>query len=310
MLADGVCAQWARLVVVGDRRVLELGQQIAGVELAVQTAASPLEARWDNEAVPIVDMNNIDPCEVPQGGVSPKAGRAAGETLVHMTELAQAGELDAITFAPLHKKALYSGGFEYVDEHAMFADLTGWEDYYSEVNVIGDLWACSVTTHIPFRDIMTQLDEQAIFDTIVLVHETRQRFGTPDPRILVSALNPHAGDEGLHGDEEQTMIEPAIERACELGIRAEGPYPADTIFRKAFAEDCDAVVSMYHDQGRVATKLKGFLKGVTITAGLPVVYTTPAHGTAYDIVGTGTADTGALVEAVRLAARLARRPIT
>jgi 4-hydroxythreonine-4-phosphate dehydrogenase len=129
--------------------------------------------------------------------------------------------------------------------------------------------------------------------------------GFDKPRIAVAALNPHAGENGLFGREELDIIAPAVARAAERGIACRGPFSADTVFLKAFAGEYDGVLTMYHDQGQIATKLKGFNRGVTVTAGLSTVFTTPAHGTAFDIVGKGCANTGALEQAVRLAARLA-----
>jgi 4-hydroxythreonine-4-phosphate dehydrogenase len=175
------------------------------------------------------------------------------------------------------------------------------------MNVLDKLWTARATSHVPFRQVSALLTRERVEKAIGLAHRTLRRAGYQRPRIAVAALNPHGGEGGLFGDEELTIIRPAIEEARAAHILADGPFPADTIFLRAVAGHYDAVVNMYHDQGQVATKLLGFNKGVTITAGLPVVFTTPAHGTAFDIVGKGVADPGALTAALRLAARLATR---
>jgi 4-hydroxythreonine-4-phosphate dehydrogenase len=161
-----------------------------------------------------------------------------------------------------------------------------------------------VTSHVALRTALEQISAERIDQALTLADATMRSAGFDKPRIAVAALNPHAGENGLFGREELDMIAPAVARAAERGIACRGPFPADTVFPKAFAGDYDGVLTMYHDQGQIATKLKGFNRGVTVTGGLSTVFTTPAHGTAFDIVGKGCANTGALEQAVRLAARL------
>jgi 4-hydroxythreonine-4-phosphate dehydrogenase len=173
------------------------------------------------------------------------------------------------------------------------------------MNVLDGLWMSRVTSHVALRVALEQLDGARIEQALALADATMRGAGIAQPRIAVAALNPHAGENGLFGREEIDMIAPAVARAAARGIRCSGPFAADTVFLKAFAGEYDGVLSMYHDQGQIATKLKGFNRGVTVTAGLASVFTTPAHGTAFDIVGQGRADTGALEQAVRLGARLA-----
>jgi 4-hydroxythreonine-4-phosphate dehydrogenase len=175
------------------------------------------------------------------------------------------------------------------------------------MNVLDDLWIARVTSHVALSTALAQITPERIEQAIVLADETMRDAGIKQPRIAVAALNPHGGENGLFGREEIDIIAPSVQRAATRGIHCSGPFPADTVFLKAFAGEYDGVVSMYHDQGQIATKLKGFNRGVTVTAGLKIVFTTPAHGTAFDIVGKGCANTGALECAVRLAARLATR---
>ena len=162
-----------------------------------------------------------------------------------------------------------------------------------------------VTSHMSLREAIDGVTPDRVRFALRLVDATLRRAGVERPRIAVAALNPHAGEGGLFGTEEIEIIRPAVEEVAAEGIACDGPFPSDTIYLKAFAGDYDSVLAMYHDQGQIATKLRGFNRGVTVTAGLDTVFTTPAHGTAYDIVGRGIADIGALERAVRLAARLA-----
>ena len=305
VLADGRLNDAARLLVVGDARVLQQGAHDVGVELVWQHYAAPEAVDWSRPEIPVIDLANLDPACIARGQVSPESGRISGETLAYMIELALAGRIDGITFAPLNKAALHVGGWQFSDEHQLFAHLTGHSGFFGEMNVLDNLWMSRVTSHVALKVALAQITAERIEQALELAHRTMRGAGMHEPRIAVAALNPHAGEGGLFGREEIDIIAPAVARAAARGIDCRGPFPADTVFLKAFAGDYDGVLSMYHDQGQIATKLKGFNRGVTVTGGLQTVFTTPAHGTAFDIVGTGRASTGALEQAVRLAARLA-----
>lgn len=305
-LAAGAIREKARIVVVGDARVLERGMQVAGVDFPWRRIARGSTNDWDGPDVPVIDLGNIDPDALGTGKVSAESGRLTGDTLAYAIEMSKRGEIDAITFAPLNKAALFAGGWRFPDEHKMFANLLGHKDYFSEMNVLDGQWMSRVTSHVSLREALDLITEQSIVDAIRLADRTMRRAGIENPRIAVAALNPHAGENGLFGREEIELIRPTVEKvAAETGIDCRGPYPADTVYIKAFAGEFDSVVAMYHDQGQIATKLKGFNRGVTVTAGLDTVFTTPAHGTAFDIAGKGVASPGALETAVGLAARLA-----
>jgi 4-hydroxythreonine-4-phosphate dehydrogenase len=305
ILSDGRLSDAARLLVVGDTRVLQQGARDARVELRVRSYAAPEAIDWPRPEIPVIDLKNLDPARIARGRVSPESGRLSGETLAYMIELARGGRIEGIVFAPLNKAALNAGGWRFNDEHQMFAHLTGHTGFFAEMNVLDGVWMSRVTSHVALRTALEQITAERIEQALTLADETMRRAGFDKPRIAVAALNPHAGEGGLFGREELDMIAPAVARAAERGIACRGPFPADTVFLKAFAGDYDGVLTMYHDQGQIATKLKGFNRGVTVTAGLSTVFTTPAHGTAFDIVGKGYAHTGALEQAVRLAARLA-----
>jgi 4-hydroxythreonine-4-phosphate dehydrogenase len=290
VLASGALNDIARIVVVGDARVLDLGCRDAGVP------------RPD---VPLIDLHNIDPATIRRGEISADSGRLTGNTLKHMTDLALTGQIDAVCFAPLNKAALHRGGWKFHDEHQMFAALNGHQGFFGEMNVIQQFATFRVTSHVALRQALDQITPERIAAAVRLADATLKANGIAQPRIGVAALNPHSGEGGLFGDEEIRIIRPTVDALQAEGIGCSGPVSSDVIFLKALKGEFDGVVMMYHDQGQIATKLLGFNQGVTVTAGLKTIYTTPAHGTAFDIVGQGKASTGALEQALRIAARMA-----
>jgi 4-hydroxythreonine-4-phosphate dehydrogenase len=225
-------------------------------------------------------------------------------------QLALEGSADAVVFAPLNKQALRLAGLPVRDEYEFVAHLAGVREH-DEVNVIphpaggGLLWVARATSHVPLREVPLLLDEQRVLRAVRVADGVARRAGNPRPRVGVAALNPHAGEGGTLGDEEGRVLAPAIRKAQEEGLDCSGPYPADHIFRIARSGALDAVVALYHDQAQIATKLLGFERGVSVGVGYPFVMTTPSHGTAFDIVGTGRADPRPMRQALELAAALA-----
>jgi 4-hydroxythreonine-4-phosphate dehydrogenase len=305
LLASGEASRVANVVVIGDRRVLDLGIRNAGVQLGYRVVPSVDAIRWPSEPLPLVDMGNIDPAKFPQGVSSAESGKLTGDTLKHMIDLAMAGKLDGICFAPLNKGAMHQGGWKFHDEHQMFAKLTEHSGFFGEMNVIKEFATFRVTSHVALREAVNMVTAERIESAIRLANDTLRAAGHAKPRIGVAALNPHNGENGLFGDEEIRIIRPTVERMKSEGVNCTGPISSDAIFIKARNGDFDGVVMMYHDQGQIATKLLGFSKGVTVTAGLKTVFTTPAHGTAYDIVGQGKADVGAMEHAFAIASKMA-----
>jgi 4-hydroxythreonine-4-phosphate dehydrogenase len=305
LLASGAATEIANVVLVGDKRVLELGMHDAGVKLPRHVVPAIDDVRWPSEVLPVLDLGNVDPARFPQGVGSAECGRLTGETLKFMIDLALAGKLDGICFAPLNKGAMHQGGWKFHDEHQMFAHLTGHSGFFGEMNVIKEFSTFRVTSHVALREAVNMITPERITSAIKLADDTLRAAGHAAPRIGVAALNPHNGENGLFGDEEIRIIRPTVDRMRADGVNCTGPISSDAIFIKARRGEFDGVVIMYHDQGQIATKLLGFNKGVTVTAGLKTVFTTPAHGTAYDIVGQGKADPGAMEHAFSLAATLA-----
>ncbi len=304
LAADDLRAR-AHIVVIGDRRVFYMGEQVARVSVPLDVITDIGEARFDGADLAFLDVPTIAPDEITPGEASAAGGRSAYETLKVAVALAQAGDIDGFCFAPLNKGALKAGGSPHGDEHVLFAELLGFDGPYCEHNVLGDLWTVRATSHIPLAEVATHITTERVLTVTRLANDTLRGAGFGAPRIAVCALNPHAGDGGLFGREEIDIIRPAVQAAQAEGIDADGPFPADTIFLRARDGACDAVVTMYHDQGQIAMKLMGFAHGITVSGGLPVPIATPASGTAFDIVGRGIANVEGLRQAFFMVCRMA-----
>ena len=223
----------------------------------------------------------------------------------HAVSMCQAGTMDGFVFAPFNKTALIMGGSEYSSELEYLAHAFGLVRNYCEINVVDGLWSTRVTSHIPIAEVSRSITRSAVLEAIGLASNAVASTGRT-PRIGVAALNPHAGENGHCGREEIDVIAPAIEEARKLGFDAKGPWPADTLFVRAFAGQFNTVVTMYHDQGQIALKLRGFERGASVAGGLPYPIATCTHGTAFDIAGQGLAWTSAFENALRVVCDMAR----
>jgi 4-hydroxythreonine-4-phosphate dehydrogenase len=304
LLAGGEVDPGVATIVIGEPRLLARGAEHAGVNLQLPEVSSPDGVAEGSAA--LIPEPSIDPAEAPVGQVSAQAGEYVLDAFRQALGLAQAGALDAICFAPCNKQAMHKGGLAFEDELRFFAHELDFDGYVGEINATGKLATTRVTSHVPVAAVAELITEDAVLKATRLAHDTLRAAGNPHPRIAVAGLNPHAGDGGIFGREEIDVIAPAVARAKAEQIGATGPYPADTVFVRARDGEFDAVVTMYHDQGQIAMKLLGFERGITILAGLPVPITTPAHGSAFDIAGTGAARVDALRQAYLTACRMAR----
>ena len=231
-------------------------------------------------------------------------GKFILDSLTLGTRMVQAGDADALCFAPLNKGAMRLGGMHEEDEMRWFAQLMNYAGPCGEFNVLDSLWTARVTSHVPHKMVSSLLTAEGVAGAIHMLANALRAAGVKEPRIGVCGLNPHNGDNGNYGTEEGEIITPGIELAASQGQASQGPFPADTIFLRARKGLLDGIVTMYHDQGQIATKLLGFDIGVTVEGGLPIPITTPAHGTAYDIVGQGVAQATAMGSAFELACRM------
>ena len=293
------------MVVIGDARVLAMGARQAGIEVTLPTCTPGDLAGGLPDGTFLVDMENCDPQTIALGQSSAVTGRAALQNFAAALRLAQAGVADAVFFTPFNKPGMRLAKADYVDEIGFINQTIGADRSGREFNVLDEVWNARVTSHIPLRDVADALSTDRIFDALRLTVETMKGAGYERPRIGVAALNPHAGDGGNFGTEDEDILLPAVQRAQARQMAVTGPIPSDTVFVRAVKGEFDAVMTMYHDQGQIAMKLLGFDRGVTLIAGYPFPIVTPAHGTAYDIAGKGVADTGATFNAVALGRRLA-----
>jgi 4-hydroxythreonine-4-phosphate dehydrogenase len=241
----------------------------------------------------------------PTGQVSAESARAAVQAIERAVADARDKRVCAVVTAPIHKEALALAGFEWRGHTDMLAALCGASDvammFWSE-----RLRVVLATVHIPLAEVSRALTRERLRDVIALTARSLPLFGIETPKLAVAGLNPHAGEHGVIGHEEDTAIRPAIEDARGLGVMVDGPFPGDTVFVRAARGEFDAVIACYHDQGLIPVKLLAFGRAVNVTLGLPIVRTSVDHGTAFDIAGQGIADEGSLVEAILLAARLQR----
>jgi 4-hydroxythreonine-4-phosphate dehydrogenase len=288
LLDDGDWRQQAQIRLIAQRGVIQ----------------APADVTWH-------DWDGLQAPAFTRAQAGAENGQYMLQALGEGLKLVQSGQADAFCFAPLNKSALRMGGMQEEDELRWFAQFLDFRGVCGELNVLRNLWTSRVTSHVALRDVAHLISPEKIVDAIGMITDSLRHSGVAQPRIAVCGLNPHNGDHGSYGDEEGSIIAPAMAQAAARGYPADGPFPADTAFVRALREKngYDGVVTMYHDQGQIAMKLMGFEQGVTVHGGLPFPVTTPAHGTAYDIAGQGVANPQAMRNAFSLAVRMgAGRP--
>lgn len=291
-----------RPVVVGDARWMAEAARIVGAARPVRVVQAVTET-GTGDSVDVLDLANVDPGFV-RGRVSAEAGRAAYEFIQEAVRLALDGKVAGVVTAPINKEALHAAGRQFAGHTEILAELCGAKGVVMML-VAGRLRVSHVSTHVSLRRALERVTVDRIGEVIRLTHAALLRLGLSAPRIAVAGLNPHAGEGGLFGTEDQEIIRVAVAAAQKAGLNAQGPFPPDTLFFRANQGEFDAVVAMYHDQGHIPIKLVGFYEAVNVTLGLPIIRTSVDHGTAFDIVGTGRADERSMVAALRLAAQMA-----
>jgi 4-hydroxythreonine-4-phosphate dehydrogenase len=274
-----------------------------GPEIAVKAAADP-EVLAVCEPILYGPSTPADLAGFRVGAISADAGRSAYDSIVRAVGDAQAGRIDAVATAPINKEAFAAAGIPWRGHTELLAHLTGAPRvammFYAE-----ELRVILATVHIALSEVPRALTGERLESIVMLAAEELPRFGLHRSRLAVAGLNPHAGEHGVIGAEDDAVLRPAIEACRRRGADVQGPFPADTIFRRAMTGEFDAVVACYHDQGLIPIKMVAFGRAVNVTLGLPIVRTSVDHGTAFDIAGRGVADPASLIEAIRLAARLA-----
>jgi len=295
-----------RPIVIGSEHVFNSGMKYAGVNLEYKKYSKVEDLEELHNTIILFDNENFEPRKSQMGSTATQSGKAIIEMLREAVNLRSADKIDAIVYGPLNKTEINLANNKFTDELQVlkhFSDFTG---FCLEMNLASNLWTTRVTGHIPLMKVSTYLDIDRILRVIRLTNQTLKLIGIENPRLYATALNPHGGEGGLFGTEEKKIIEPAVEKASLEGINIKGPFPADTIFNRGFSGECDAIVTMYHDQGQIALKTKCFGGGVTLLAGLLFIVTTPAHGVAYDIAGKGVADETSMQNAIAVALKMTK----
>jgi 4-hydroxythreonine-4-phosphate dehydrogenase len=308
-----VAKAWAELqalcrpIVVGD-----LGWLRQATKLEVVPIQNVADAQPSAQAIPCLQGTTQDLRAVTVGAISAAAGQAAYDFLCTAIDLALTKQADGIVTLPLHKEGLHAAGLRYPGHTEILAERTGVKQFGMMLyappgpNLTQGLGVVHVTLHMAMRDVFRHITTRAILEKIHLLNDVMKKLCGRPPRLAVAALNPHASDGSLFGDEETKILMPAVERAKQARIDVAGPLPSDTLFVQAQRGHYDGIVAMYHDQGHIALKLLTGLAAVNVTLGLPIVRTSVAHGTAYDIAGKGSADHRSLLEAARVAALLVK----
>lgn len=304
-------------IVIGDKFVMSRALDVAKKDLKINHIDFIRDRKSQFGIIDIFGLKKPELAEIKYGQINAKAGKAAGDCIKLAIRLALDKEIDAAVTAPIHKKSLMLGGYNYPGHTEFFAALTKTKKHnmllsHDKLKVI------HVTTHVSLKEACRLITKERVFETIVLANEACQMFGIENPRIAVLGLNPHAGDDGLFGNEEGEIILPAIREAKDCGLNVEGPLSPDATFPKAIGGKYDIVVAMYHDQGHIPIKLLGFhwnakiqnwedISGVNVTLGLPIIRVSVDHGVAFAKAGKGIASPRSMLEAINLGVLLTKR---
>jgi 4-hydroxythreonine-4-phosphate dehydrogenase len=293
-----------RPVVIGDGRVMEAAIRGCGVDLSLRSIQSASQAIGALGTADIIDLGNVKKHRF--GVVDGTLGRAAVEYIETACALARDGSVQGMVTAPINKSAIKAGGSKFPGHTEMLASLLGTpEDRVFTVFVLDRLRIFFLTRHLSLQDAIRRLDTDGLVHALTQVWQLCPQLGLVSPHLALAALNPHAGENGLLGQEENEILKPALERSRSLGIDVAGPVPADAVFYQCRQGSYDAVLSLYHDQGHIAAKTVDFYRPVSCTLGLPVIRTSVDHGTAFDLAGRWIADASGQVAAMKLAAELA-----
>ncbi len=290
-------------VVVGEGMTLSKAIRLLNSPLKLHPIVEAGKAKGEFGSIDLIDLKNLDQSEIIVGQVCAACGKAAMEYIAQAAQLALAGKVRAVVTTPINKEATIQAGYEDVGHLEFFARITHASEYATML-VSGSLRVVHLTTHHSLRDACELVTKERILAKLRLTHDSFGQWGIAHPRIGVAALNPHAGEGGAFGSEENEQISPAIKEAQELGVDAKGPFPADSIFNRAIGGEFDVILAMYHDQGHIPIKVHGFERSVSIALGLPFIRTSVDHGTAFDIAGKGSADSQSLEEAIKMAVQL------
>ncbi len=291
-------------VVIGSVNVLNKIEQVIKTGLKFKKASKVSDIKCIFGTVNVIDLNNINADYLEWGKINGSAGKAAYEYIVKAAELGMSGEINAIATTPINKESIKAGKVNFIGHTEMLAHLSGTEDPLTMFQV-RNMRVFFLSRHLSLRDACDAVKKEKVKEYIKRSLEALKRLGINEPLLAIAGLNPHNGEHGMFGDEEVREISPAVEECAAEGLNVIGPIPGDSVFAMALKGRYDGVLSMYHDQGHIATKTVDFERTISLTIGMPFLRTSVDHGTAFDIAGKGIASGVSMYEAIRLAAEYA-----
>lgn len=303
-IADKATFDVARCIVIGDKKVMEKAIEIVGADLKVNVVDSPADGDYSYGVLNMIDLDNIDMSRFEYGKINAMCGQAAFDYIKKSIEITMDKQADAVATTPINKESLHAAEVDFIGHTEIFGALTGTDDPLTMFETNG-LRVFFLTRHKSLRDMLDDIKKDRIIDYVERCTDALIRLGVKEGTMAVAGLNPHSGEHGLFGWEEVKEIAPAVEELKERGFNVAGPVPADSVFHQAAQGRFNSVLSLYHDQGHIATKTLDFDRTISITNGMPILRTSVDHGTAFDIAGKGIAGAVSMEEAIRLAAKYA-----
>lgn len=303
-IADKDLFAEANCIVLGDAKIVKQAIEVTGVDLKVNCVEEPADGDYSEGVLNMIDLDNIDMDKFEYGKVSAMCGKAAFEYIEKSIQITMDGKADAVATAPINKEALRAAEINFIGHTEIFAELTGTNDPLTMFETNG-MRVFFLTRHVSLRDMLDMITKERVIDYVERCTEALRRLGVTEGTMAVAGLNPHSGEHGLFGWEEVNEIAPAVEELQARGFDVKGPVPADSVFHQAALGRYNSVLSLYHDQGHIATKTLDFDRTIAITNSMPILRTSVDHGTAFDIAGKGIAGAVSMIESVRLAARYA-----
>ncbi|SCC21058.1 4-hydroxythreonine-4-phosphate dehydrogenase [Gilliamella bombicola] len=300
-IAEPETYQYGCVVVTGDKKILADACNFSKVNLHINVINDLSQVRDEPNNLNLIQCGELNYSTFKNGKIEGQCGKAAFDYIKKITELAMQGKLDAIATTPINKESLKAGQVNYIGHTEILADLTNSQDPLTMFQV-KDLRVFFLTRHVSLVNAIQSLTPERVCDYAVRCNDALIKLGIKNPKMTVAGINPHCGEHGLFGHEDDDILLPGIEMAQQKGINISGPKPADSVFYFAMGGAYDAVLSPYHDQGHIATKMVDFHRTISITNGMPILRTSVDHGTANDIAGKGIANAVSLIEAIRLAA--------
>ncbi len=294
----------ADCVVVGDKTIMENAIKISGVSLSIHVIEKPEDGNFSEGVLNLIDLGNIDMSKFEFGKVNGMCGKAAYQYIAKCIELANERKVDAVATTPINKESLRAGSINFIGHTEIFGALTNTEDPLTMFETNG-MRVFFLTRHVSLREMLDMITKERIIDYVKRCTEALRKLGVKDGTMAIAGLNPHSGEHGLFGWEEVNEITPAIEELQKEGYKVVGPIGADSVFHQAAIGKYNSVLSLYHDQGHIATKTLDFEKTIAITNGMPILRTSVDHGTAFDIAGKGIVSAVSMIEAILLAAKYA-----